>query len=79
MACLGAPGGVRRAGHRRGGSHCAGVRIYAMGRRQRGDHLARHRARDVDRFVSTRHGLPEPRPRLWSMRLMLIRDSVHHV
>jgi len=30
-------------------------------------------------FLSTRHGLPEPRPRLWSMRLMLIRDSVHHV
>jgi len=30
-------------------------------------------------FLSTRDGLPEPRPRLWSMRLMLIRDSVHHV
>ena len=29
-------------------------------------------------FLSTRHGLPEPRPRLRSMRLMLIRDSVHH-
>jgi hypothetical protein len=32
----------------------------------------------LTRFLSTRHGLPEPRPRLWSMRLMLIRDSVHH-
>jgi hypothetical protein len=30
-------------------------------------------------FLSTRHGLPEPRPRLWSMRLMLIYDSVDHV
>jgi hypothetical protein len=28
-------------------------------------------------FLSARHKLPEPRPRLWSMRLMLIRDSVH--
>jgi hypothetical protein len=28
-------------------------------------------------FLSARHGLPEPRPRLWSMRLMLIHDSVH--
>ena len=25
----------------------------------------------------TRHGLPEPRPGLWSLRLMLIHDSVH--
>ena len=24
-----------------------------------------------------RHELPEPRPGLWSMRFMLIRDSVH--
>src|SRR5439155_18812034 len=47
---LGAPGGVRWAGYRLGGSHCAGVRIDAMGRRQRGDHLACHRARDVDRL-----------------------------
>jgi hypothetical protein len=28
-------------------------------------------------FLWTRHDLPEPRPRLWSMRLMLIHDSVH--
>jgi hypothetical protein len=28
-------------------------------------------------FLWARHQLPEPRPRLWSMRLMLIRDSVH--
>jgi hypothetical protein len=28
-------------------------------------------------FLWTRHELPEPRPRLWSMRLMLIHDSVH--
>jgi uncharacterized membrane protein YdbT with pleckstrin-like domain len=28
-------------------------------------------------FFSARHELPEPRPRLWSMRLMLIHDSVH--
>ena len=28
-------------------------------------------------FLSARHDLPEPRPRLWSMRLMLIHDSVH--
>ena len=28
-------------------------------------------------FLWVRHELPEPRPRLWSMRLMLIRDSVH--
>ncbi len=28
-------------------------------------------------FLSARHALPEPRPRLWSMRLMLIHDSVH--
>ena len=28
-------------------------------------------------FLWARHELPEPRPRLWSMRLMLIRDSVH--
>ncbi len=28
-------------------------------------------------FLWARHQLPEPRPGLWSMRLMLIRDSVH--
>jgi hypothetical protein len=28
-------------------------------------------------FLSARYELPEPRPRLWSMRLMLIHDSVH--
>jgi hypothetical protein len=28
-------------------------------------------------FLWARHGLPEPRPRLLSMRLMLIHDSVH--
>jgi hypothetical protein len=28
-------------------------------------------------FLSARHALTEPRPRLWSMRLMLIHDSVH--
>ena len=28
-------------------------------------------------FLSARHELLEPRPRLWSMRLMLIHDSVH--
>jgi hypothetical protein len=28
-------------------------------------------------FLSARHELPEPRPKLWSMRLMLIHDSVH--
>ena len=33
--------------------------------------------RDVDRLPLARHELPEPRPRLWSIRLMLIHDSVH--
>ncbi len=28
-------------------------------------------------FLSARHELPEPRLRLWSMRMMLIHDSVH--
>ena len=28
-------------------------------------------------FLWARYELPEPRPRLWSMRLMLIYDSVH--
>jgi hypothetical protein len=28
-------------------------------------------------FLWARHELPEPRARLWSMRLMLIHDSVH--
>jgi hypothetical protein len=28
-------------------------------------------------FLWARHELPEPRPRLWSIRLMLIHDSVH--
>jgi hypothetical protein len=28
-------------------------------------------------FVRARHELPEPRPTLWSMRLMLIHDSTH--
>jgi hypothetical protein len=28
-------------------------------------------------FLWARHELPEPRPRLWSMRVMLIHDSVH--
>jgi hypothetical protein len=28
-------------------------------------------------FLWARHELPEPRPRLWSMRLMLIHDSIH--
>ncbi len=29
-------------------------------------------------FLWSRHELLEPRPRLWSMRMMLIRDTVHH-
>ena len=29
-------------------------------------------------FLLARHELVEPRPSLWSMRLMLIHDSVHH-
>ena len=28
-------------------------------------------------FLRARHELPVPRPGLWSMRLMLIHDSVH--
>ncbi|HLN41507.1 MAG TPA: hypothetical protein VK215_03580 [Acidimicrobiales bacterium] len=28
-------------------------------------------------FFSSRHELPEPRPGYWSMRLMLIHDTVH--
>ena len=28
-------------------------------------------------FLRARHELPEPRPTLWSMRLMLIHDSAH--
>lgn len=28
-------------------------------------------------FLWTRHDLREPRPRYWSMRLLLIHDSVH--
>ena len=28
-------------------------------------------------FFWSRHGLPEPRPGYWSMRLMLIHDTVH--
>ena len=28
-------------------------------------------------FLWSRHELPEPRPGYWSMRLMLIRDTVH--
>jgi hypothetical protein len=28
-------------------------------------------------FVQARHELPQPRPTLWSMRLMLIHDSAH--
>jgi len=28
-------------------------------------------------FLRARHELPEPRPRLWSMRLRLIHDSIH--
>jgi len=28
-------------------------------------------------FLWARHALPEPRPRLWSMRLMLVHDSIH--
>jgi hypothetical protein len=27
-------------------------------------------------FFSARHQLPEPRPGLWSMRMLLVRDSV---
>jgi hypothetical protein len=30
-------------------------------------------------FLLARRQLPEPRPRLWSMRMMLIHDSVHAV
>ena len=30
-------------------------------------------------FLVARHELPEPRPRIWSMRLMLIHDSVHQL
>jgi hypothetical protein len=28
-------------------------------------------------FLWARHDLPEPRPRLWSVRFMLIHDTVH--
>jgi hypothetical protein len=28
-------------------------------------------------FLWSRHELPEPRPRFWSMRFMLIRDTLH--
>ena len=28
-------------------------------------------------FVCARHELPEPRPTFWSMRFMLIHDSIH--
>jgi hypothetical protein len=28
-------------------------------------------------FLLARHEVSEPRPRLWSMRLMLIHDSIH--
>lgn len=28
-------------------------------------------------FLWGRHALPEPRPGFWSMRLLLIRDTVH--
>jgi hypothetical protein len=28
-------------------------------------------------FLWARRELPEPRPRLWSMRMMLIHDSIH--
>ena len=28
-------------------------------------------------FFWARHDLPEPRPRLWSMRIMLLRATVH--
>jgi len=28
-------------------------------------------------FLLARHALPEPRPGFWSMRLMLIHDTVH--
>jgi hypothetical protein len=28
-------------------------------------------------FLSARHRLPEPRPGFWSMRFMLIHDTVH--
>jgi hypothetical protein len=28
-------------------------------------------------FLRTRHELPEPRPGYWSMRFMLIHDTVH--
>ncbi len=28
-------------------------------------------------FLWSRHELPQPRPGLWSMRFMLIRDTVH--
>ena len=30
-------------------------------------------------FLWARRDLPEPRPRLWSMRIRLIHDSVHHL
>jgi hypothetical protein len=30
-------------------------------------------------FIWARSELPEPRPRLWSMRMMLVHDSVHAV
>jgi len=28
-------------------------------------------------FLRARHDLPDPRPRIWSMRLMLFRHTVH--
>ena len=48
-----------------------------MGPRRRGDRLARHRPGDVDRLPLGAARATRARPRLWSMRLMLIRDSVH--
>jgi len=73
---LGSPSGVRRFGRRHCGPNRDVVGIQAVGPGRRADHLARRRSRDVDGRLLVPPELPEPRPGYWSMRFMLIHDTV---
>jgi hypothetical protein len=75
--CLGPPCGVRRAGRRHRGSHRDVVGIHVVGPRRRIDHLGRRRRRHVGGVLLIPARASRARPGYWSMRFMLIHDTVH--
>ena len=74
---LGSSPGLRSADRRRGRPDRDVVGIYVLDPGYRCDLLAGRSRRYSDRVPPARQELPEPRPGFWSIRSMLIHDSVH--